>query len=148
MFTYFLKFWLGLAAMSLWLAALSTWSDSDFGESGRGNSENPYRYTRFGWQDSRLWSPQVTPLRCPPVHPWNATALLVLGALAVYLWSSEEDEVAEWLQAWGWSSPAGGRGELGGRSRSGTPEVVDREGEVHRGGDHAKFDVRDLPRNR
>jgi hypothetical protein len=109
MFTYFIKFWLGMAALGLWLAAFSTVSDLDFRESGGVSSENPYRYTRFGWQDSRLWSPQVAPPRCPPVHPWNATALLVLGALAVYLWSSEEDEVAEWLQAWGWDSLPGGR---------------------------------------
>lgn len=57
--------------------------------------DTPWRYTPLGWQDSNSWKtraqfpkPAVT-----QIHPFIWTAMVVLAALGLMVWSSDEAEV-------------------------------------------------------
>lgn len=61
--------------------------------------ENFYRQTRFGWQDCRAWQCRPRAFEETPVHPATTAILLLLGSLGVFVWASEEDEIAAMLGA-------------------------------------------------
>ncbi len=62
---------------------------------------NPYRKTRFGWQDARNWLEphEVTPQEQVPIHPLWVSVGLVLLVVGTMIWSSEEDEIAQILES-------------------------------------------------
>jgi hypothetical protein len=64
-------------------------------EAQAGFEQNFFRQTRFGWQDCRSWRCQPRSFEETPVHPVIAAILLLFGSLGVFVWASEEDEIAE-----------------------------------------------------
>lgn len=63
------------------------------------NDPCPWRYTRFGWEDSSRWqrSPVTRVEPVPGIHPLAWSAILCLSVLVLLLWASSEDELARWL---------------------------------------------------
>lgn len=59
-----------------------------------------WRYTRYGWQDLNEWIPpeSVQPTGLELIHPGLLAIGVVLGALGVLLWCSEEWDTARLLE--------------------------------------------------
>ena len=60
-------------------------------------AENYFRQTRFGWQDSRQWVSLDRQFEETQIHPVWIALLLAIGIVGVVVWSTEEDEIANFF---------------------------------------------------
>ena len=59
--------------------------------------DNHFRQTRFGWQDSRQWVSFEREFEETRIHPLWMAILLAFGVVGVFVWSTEEDEIANFF---------------------------------------------------
>ncbi len=59
--------------------------------------DNHFRQTRFGWQDSRQWVSLDREFVETRIHPGWIAILLALGVVGIFVWSTEEDEIANFF---------------------------------------------------